>query len=153
MHQARLAVEQQRLDYEAEEKRRAAEEDARELARLKQQALDHVHELEAKYNQGAPAAAGPVVPWWNGPAPSGKVRGLLRQVDCLGKQLRLVVETADHKLVRLLVPDAAQVPVTGGNQTLACGKAAVPRQVSIEYFPKPNPRLTTAGEVATIEFL
>ena len=78
------------------------------------------------------------------------MRGTLRQVDCLGKQLRLIVETADHKLVRLLVPDASQIVITG-QQTLACGKAS-PRQVSIEYFPKTNSRLTTAGEVATIEF-
>jgi tetratricopeptide (TPR) repeat protein len=150
MHQARLDVEQQRIDYEADEKRREAEEDARDLARLKQEAIARVHQSEAKINQGDKPSGTKPIPWWEGPAPSGKVRGTLRQVDCLGKQLRLIVETADHKLVRLLVPDASQIVLTG-QQTLACGKGS-PRQVSIEYFPKTNSRLTTAGEVATIEF-
>jgi hypothetical protein len=27
-----------------------------------------------------------------------------------------------------------------------------PRRVAIEYFPKPNAKLSTAGDVATIEF-
>jgi hypothetical protein len=151
MHQARLAVEQQRIDFEAGQKWREAEEDARDLARLKQEAIAHVHETEAKYNQGSTPSATKPIPWWDGPAPSGKLRGALRQVDCLGKQLRLIVETADHKVVRLLVPDASQIAFIGAQQTLACGKAT-PRQVSIEYFPKTNPHLTTAGEVATIEF-
>jgi hypothetical protein len=151
MHEARLAMEQQRLDYEADEKRREAEEDARDLARLKQEAIAHVHETEARINQGSKPSSEKPVPWWDGAAPSGKVRGTLRQVDCLGKQLRLTVETADHKLVRLLVPDAAQIAFVGGQQTLACGKTN-PQQVSIAYFPKSNPHLTTVGEVATIEF-
>jgi tetratricopeptide (TPR) repeat protein len=151
MHQARLDVDQQRIDFEAAEKRRQAEEDARDLARLKQEAIAHVHETEAKYNQGAKPSTEKPIPWWDGDAPSGKVRGTLRQVDCLGKQLRLIVETADHKLVRLLVPNASQIAFLGGQQTLACGKAG-PRQVSIEYFPKSNSHLTTVGEVATIEF-
>jgi len=38
-----------------------------------------------------------------------------------------------------------------GGQTLGCGRQT-PRPVSIAYFPKPNVRLGTAGEVATIEF-
>jgi hypothetical protein len=151
MHQALLAVEQQRLDYESDEKRRQAEEDAQELARLKREAIARVHEMEAKYNQGDKPSATKPIPWWDGPAPSGKVRGTLRQVDCLGKQLRLIVETADRKLVRLLVPDASQIAIRGTQQTLACGKAN-PRPVYVEYFPKSTPHLTTVGEVATIEF-
>ncbi len=39
MRRARMAIEQQRLDYGAAEKQRQADEDARELAQLKQQAL------------------------------------------------------------------------------------------------------------------
>jgi hypothetical protein len=39
----------------------------------------------------------------------------------------------------------------GGEQTLNCGRQE-PRRVTIEYFPKSNPRLATAGEVATIQF-
>ena len=152
MHEARAAVEQQRLDYEEAERRRQAEEDARETERLKQQALAHVHELEAKANAGETKPAAAPVPWWDGPKPSGKVRGTLRQVDCLGSQARLIVQADDHKTVRLLVADPAKIAISGGGQqTLGCGRQAA-RAVTIEYFPKVNARLATAGEVATIEF-
>ena len=85
----RVAIEQQRLDYEAAEKRRQADEEARELEQLKEQARAHVHELEAKYNGGAKPAARPsAVPWWDGPHPAGKIErhaqagGLPRQAGC-----------------------------------------------------------------------
>jgi len=111
-----------------------------------------VHALEAKYNDGSAQAAAKPVPWWDGPSPSGKTRGLLTQVDCLGARARLVVATDDHKTVKLLVSNSAKVAILGsGGQALGCGRQA-PRSVSIEYFPKPNARLGTAGEVATIEF-
>ena len=54
MRQNRTAIEQQRLDYEAAEKQRQADEDAREVEMLKAQAKAHLHELEAEYNGGTP---------------------------------------------------------------------------------------------------
>jgi hypothetical protein len=92
------------------------------------------------------------VPWWNGPKPGGKAAGTLERVDCLGKRFRLLVRSGEGKTIRLLIPDAGQVAISGGgDQTLACGTQK-PRRVIIEYFPKANARLGTAGEVATIEF-
>jgi len=152
MRQARLAIAKQSLDYDEAERRRRAEEEARETERLKQEALAHVRQLEADYNHGAAKPSDAPVPWWDGPKPSGKVRGTLRAVDCLGSQARLIVERDDHKMVRLLVADPSNVAIAGrGEQTLSCGKQTQ-RAVSIEYFPKVNARLGTAGEVATIEF-
>jgi len=152
MHSARMAIEQQRLDYEAEEKRRHAAEEAADLEKLKTQARAEVHALEAKANAGSKPSDAKVVPWWDGPAPSGKLRGTLKQVDCLGKQARLVVEAEDRKVMKLLVLDASQIAITGGGeQSLGCGVQKA-RHVTIEYFPKANARLATAGEVATIEF-
>jgi hypothetical protein len=153
MHQARMGVESQRLDYEEAEKKRQAEEEARELDRLKKQALAEVHALEQKYGENGSNADpnAKVVPWWDGPNPSGKVTGILKQVDCLGKQARLLVEGDDHKSVRLLVADSRVAIVGGGDHAFGCG-AQKPRRVTIEYFPKANPRTATAGEVATIEF-
>lgn len=155
MLKARLAIEQQRLDYEAAERQRQAEEEAQETEKLKQQALTHVHELEAKYNGGSSAhtaSSTAPVPWWQGPKPSGKIHGVLRQVDCLGKQARLAVEGDDHKTVRLLVTDPSSIAITGGDEhAFTCGKQA-PREVTIEYFPKVNAHTATAGEVATIQF-
>jgi len=153
MHQARLAIEQQRLDYEEAERRRAAEEKARELAKLKAEAQAALHKAEAKMNQGSQAPAEKPVPWWDGPQAGGKVTGTLKQVDCLPKQqARLIVESADHKLVRLLIADPGKVAFSGsGELTLGCGVQKA-RRVTIEYFPKPDSKLATAGEVATIEF-
>ena len=151
MRQARLFVEGQRLDYEAAEKQRQAEEDAREIEQLKAQARAHLHDVEAKYN-GDRKPATDAVPWWDGPHPSGKIVGNLKQVDCLGKQARLVVEGDDHKTVKLLVSDPGKIVIAGTNHAqLGCG-VQKPRRVTIEYFPKADARLATAGEVATIEF-
>jgi len=154
--QARVAIEQQRLDYEAAERRRQEEEKQRELEKLKAEARAQLRAAEAKANRGAaPASASGEKPvaWWEGPKPSGRTRGTLKQVDCLGKQVRLLVETEDAKTVRLLVPDASQVAIIGGGeQTLGCGRQPPRRAVTIEYFPKTNAKLATVGEVATIEF-
>lgn len=152
MRQARLSIEQERLDYEAAEKQRQAEEDARELARLKEEARAEVHALEKKYNDGAPAASEKAVPWWDGPKASGKLTGTLKQVDCLGKQARLVVAAEDGKTLKLLVGDPTQIVIVGkGELALGCG-VQKPRRVTIEYIPKTNVRMATAGDVATIEF-
>jgi tetratricopeptide (TPR) repeat protein len=148
MRQARAAIEQQRLEFADEQRRKEAEE----LEQLKQQARAEVHALEEKYREpGTPSNQKPV-PWWNGPRPSGKVSGLLKQVDCLGARLRLVIDGEDHKAVKLLITDMQKVAIAdGGTLTFGCG-AQKPRRVTIEYFPKVDSRLATAGEVATIEF-
>jgi hypothetical protein len=152
MRQARMAIEQQRLDYEEAERKRRAEEEAREIDKLKTQARAELHAIENKYNDGTPKPSDKAVPWWDGPNPSGKLAGTLKQVDCLGSQARLVVEGPDHKTVKLLVTDPRKVAIMGrGELALGCG-VQKPRRVAIEYFPKPNARLATAGEVATIEF-
>ena len=153
MHQARMIIEQQRLDYEEAEKRRDAEEKAREIERLKTEARADLHKAEAKFSNGTPVGADKPVPWWEGPKPEGKVSGTLKQVDCLPKQqARLSIEDAAHKLVKLLVADPSKVVYSGnGEVSLGCG-AQKPRRITVEYFPKANARLATAGEVATIEF-
>jgi len=155
MQRKRLEVETQRLDWEDAEKKRKADEEARDIERLKQQARADLHALEARANQGqAPASPNEkVVPWWDGPKPSGVARGVLKQVDCLGKRLRLVVQDDDQKTVKLLVADPGQVAILGGQgeMKLSCGAQGM-RRVKVEYFPKANARLATKGEVATIEF-
>jgi len=153
IHQSRMTIETQRLDYEAAEKRRVAEEEARELEKLKEQARAEIRALEAKHNAGAPKPDGTVVPWWDGPKPDGRTAGTLKQVDCLGTRARLTVQRPDGALTKLLVVDPSKIVVSGGgaDQTLGCG-AQKPRRVIVEYFLKPDARLGTVGEVATIEF-
>ncbi len=151
MHQARLDVETQRADYEEAEKKRKAEEEARETERLKGQAMAEIHKLENQYGNATAKAGEKPVPWWNGPNPSGKVTGVLKQVDCLGKRARLLIEGEDRKSVRLLVADPKVAIIGGGEHAFGCG-AQKPRRVVVEYFPKPDPQTATAGVVATIEF-
>ena len=57
----------------------------------------------------------------------------------------------EGKSLKLLIADPSKVFLSGGEQALACG-AQKPRAVSIEYWAKPNARLGTAGDVATIDF-
>jgi hypothetical protein len=148
MRQARASIEQQRLDYEDEQRRK----EAAEVEKLKQQARADVRALEQKYSQPNSDAHDKPVAWWNGPKPSGKVNGSLKQVDCLGSQSRLIVEGDDHKTTKLLLTDPGKIAVIGGGTlTLSCGVQKA-RHVTIEYFPKTNSRLATAGEIATIEF-
>jgi hypothetical protein len=155
MERKRLEIEAQRLDWEDAEKKRKADEEAREIERLKQQARADLHALEARANQGqSPAPPNEkVVPWWDAPKPSGVTTGTLKQVDCLGKRLRLVVQDDDRKTVKLLVADPGQIAIVGGpgELKLSCGAQAA-RRVKVEYFPKANARLATTGEVANIEF-
>jgi len=152
-HTARMLVEQQRLDHIEAEKRQDAEDKARELAKLKAQALADLHKAEAKFSDGTPVGADKPVPWWDGPKPDGKITGALKQVDCLPRQqARLFIEDAAHKLVKLLVADPSKVVYTGnGEVSLGCGVQKA-RKITVEYFTKANARLATAGEVATIEF-
>jgi hypothetical protein len=152
-HRARMLVEQQRLDHEEADKRREAEEKAREIEKLKTAARAELHKAEAKFSDGTPVGGDKPVPWWEAPKPEGKVSGTLKQVDCLPKQqARLTIEDTAHKLVKLLVADPSKVVYTGnGVVSLGCG-VQKPRKITVEYFPKANARLATAGEVATIEF-
>ncbi len=153
MRAARAAIEQQRVEYEQEQRRLKAEQDARELEKLKADARAEVHALETKYNDGAPVATNPkAVPWWDGPRPSGKVSGTLTRVDCVGKQARLIIESEGRKTVRLLVVDPAKVAIDGpGQKNLACG-AQKARRVVVLFVPKTDARLGTSGEVASLEF-
>jgi tetratricopeptide (TPR) repeat protein len=150
----RLDVEGKRLDWEDAEKRRKADEAAREIDRLKQQARADLHALEARANQGqSPASPNEkVVPWWDGPQPTASASGVLKQVDCVGKRLRIVVQSDEGKTIKLLVADPKQVAIIGGGELkLGCGTQQA-RRVKVGYFPKANTKIATTGEVATIEF-
>jgi hypothetical protein len=120
---------------------------------LKDAEIAKLRALEARVNEGSPDFAGAKVePWWNGPSPNGKALGILKQVDCLGKQARLVIQSGDGKIVKLLVRDPTKIAIVGANQqALGCGRQN-PRKISVEYFPKIDAKLSTAGDVATIEF-
>ena len=152
MEAGRRSIEQQRLDWEEAERQRLASEHERDIQKLKQQAIADLRAAEAKANAGKGVAPGKVEAWWEGPKPDGHASGNLKRVDCLGRQLRLVVESDDHKLTNLLVPDTSSIAILGaGDEKLACG-VQKPRRIVVEYIAKRNARTATVGEVATIQF-
>ncbi|MGC8792139.1 MAG: tetratricopeptide repeat protein [Bryobacteraceae bacterium] len=153
IREIRRTLDQRRREAEEAARRREAEEKEREVARVKEETLRRIREAEAKVNRDAGPPPANVVPWFETERPSARVQGRLRQVDCLRGALRLVIESRDGKLVRLLVRDPSRVVVVGGGQLeFACGPQKQPRAVTIEYFPKPDAALGASGEVATIEY-
>lgn len=157
LQEIRAETERKRLEHEAAEKQRLAKEKQRHIQELKKQAMASIEAALEKANRAnAPEEPGEkrkVVEWWEGPKAEGRVRGLLQRVDCLGKQLRLVIEGQDHKLVRLLILDPQKVAVAGGKElTFGCGPQRPPRKIAVDYFPKADPKLNTTGEVAVIDF-
>jgi hypothetical protein len=149
--QARISIEQQRLDADDAEKRREADEEAASVAKLKAEEMAKIHALENKYKTATDPNNKPL-PYHIGPDPPAHVAGALTQVDCLpAGQARLNITTAEKKVVKLLIakPDAVSIEGPSG-VTLACG--AQNRRVSVGYFPKANAKLGTSGEAAIIEF-
>lgn len=152
IHEARLSIEQQRLDFEAAERKRQEAERQRDLQRVKDAAMAEIRAAEARANRGQPPPPPDrkIVNMFDGPAPSGKTRGRLTRIDCIGRLMRLVIEADDGSSTRLLIRDLSKVIVMG-DVALTCGPQKTIRTVTVEYFPKPDPKLTTTGEVATID--
>ncbi|MBV8819086.1 MAG: hypothetical protein JO022_12065, partial [Acidobacteriaceae bacterium] len=156
IRQLRVDLQGQRADYEAAERRKKAEEEARDLERVKNESHAAIHAAEAKANQELNpngASAPKAVEWWSGPEAGAKVEGTVQRFDCVGRQAKLVVLGGDGKSVTLLVRDPSQITLSGGGElTLACGAQKTPRKALVLYNPKPEKRLGTSGEVVSIEF-
>ncbi|MFB3778884.1 MAG: tetratricopeptide repeat protein [Bryobacteraceae bacterium] len=155
LRETRQQAEVRRREQEQEQRERKAEDERRALEALKQKSFASIQAALDKANRENPAippASGKVEPWWDGPRPDAKVQGVLRQVDCLGKQARLVIEAPDRRVTRLIVRDPGQIFIAGGEQSLTCGPQKPARRVVVEYFAKPDAKLGTVGEVAVLEF-
>jgi tetratricopeptide (TPR) repeat protein len=154
IRQMRAQDEIRRKQEEEAERLRAAEEKRRELERLKEQAMASIQAALEKANQANPPspAGGKVEPWWDDPRPRQKVEGILERVDCLGKQARLVIQSATGKPLRLLIREPSGVVVLGGgDRTLSCGPQRSSRKIRVEYVVQADSRLGTAGEALLIE--
>ncbi len=82
------------------------------------------------------------------------VVGTLRQVDCLGKMLRLHITAAGQKKVALAITDPGSVTikgVEGGTVDLACGPQKG-KLVIVDYENRQDAKLGTIGDVRMIEF-
>ncbi|MFN0104279.1 MAG: hypothetical protein ACKV2U_19610 [Bryobacteraceae bacterium] len=147
LKEIRLAMDRKRVEAEEDERRKVQEAEARELQRLKDEAVTRIREAEAKANAGGSKSSGKVVDWWDGPKPDASLRGKLLRVDCLkGNVLRLAIG-ADLKTATLLtVKEAGKIVITGnGTVDLGCGAQKAPRAVTVEY-------LKATGEISTVTF-
>lgn len=158
LRQVRRENESARADFEASERKRIADEETRELERLRNAGLTEVREAEAKAR--AAMAKGGAVPekpvqWWDGPAgPVEKASGTLTRVECLaGGRAKVTVQTGPKASVVLAVRDPGKVVLSGGGElSLGCGPQNPPRPVAVEYKPEKDAKLGTAGDVRVIEF-
>ncbi|MCS7024835.1 MAG: hypothetical protein NZV14_08535 [Bryobacteraceae bacterium] len=156
VRQARLRFIEQRAAREEELKRLQAEERQRELDRLRTEAMNRIREAEAKANRSAPPRDPnqKIEPWWEDKQPAVKLRGRLEKVDCLPRgQARLSLRSQEGKWIPLLIADPSQVVILGGGEaSLRCGVQKPAPVVHVEYRLRADPKLATAGDVASLEF-
>jgi hypothetical protein len=151
--------EQAKADAEAAIRKKERNEEAADLERVRSEALARVHKAEQAANEKAGVVKGQkVVEWWDGP-PTKTLSVTLKQVDCLGKRARLILDNGGQPL-RLLIPDSGQILVLGadGNPVadkarLGCGPQRPPRRVKIEYTPRADAAAGTAGDAVSLQFL
>jgi hypothetical protein len=150
----RLKIEGERADFEAAGRKRLAEEQAREIERVKQQNLSEIHAAEdaARKKMNADGKPVPTATIWmdemNG---TGKVDGVLQRFDCVGRLARLVIQTDDGKTTQLAVRDPAKVAISGGEKMMSCGVQKPARRVSVQFVVQPDKKLGTAGDATVIE--
>ena len=147
---ARAAIEQQRMDDDAAEKKRDADAKAAELDRLKTAARKEIADAELRANSQNTKKGdnAPVVDWWDD-ANSSSLNGMLTRVDCVGKQLKLQVKDDGGAARVLLVTDPNGIDVRGGEMKFSCGVQKA-RPVVIRY--KPSKASGVFGEVTGIEY-
>jgi hypothetical protein len=157
VREERLRAEQERLDAEDAARKKEEDERQRDLDRVRDASLAEIHAAEAKANaklnpDGQFSKEG-AVDYGELEKSGPSVDGVFERFDCLGQQGRLVIHTAQGRLVRLLVTDPSQVSIEGSDGALACGVQQPARKVHVSYDQKPNQKTGTSGEVRTIQFV
>jgi len=66
--------------------------------------------------------------------------------------VRVVIRTAEGNQTRLAVRDPHSVLVFGRGFSFPCGPQAPAPTVTAEYYAKPDAKLGTTGDLATLEF-
>jgi hypothetical protein len=156
IHRAKLALEENRAEFEAAEKRRQQEEEARDLQRVKDNAAAEIRAVEQAANQRMAANNGNVkgaVPWYGDPT-GQKVSGTLTRVECLNSgQMRLTIQQAGFP-IRLLIRNPKQLTVTAdsGEAEFACGAQKPARKIEVQHDGKADAKLSTMGDIVTVKF-
>ena len=80
------------------------------------------------------------------------VRGVLQEIECIGKQARLTILTGSSRM-SLLIRDPASVQLKSSDSAgvnFTCGPQKNTR-VIVEYNPKADDEFKTTGDIATLE--
>ena len=155
IHLAKMALDAARADYTEAEKKRRAEEAARDLERVKAAAAAEVHAAEsaanARLNAGKGAYKTPTA-WWDEPT-GQKVEGKLTRIECLNGPLRLTILKDGGAAVKVAVRDLKKLTVNGANEAkFGCGVTRPARKIRLTYEAKPDAKLGTLGDVLVVEF-
>ena len=160
IHIAKMALDAARADFTEAEKKRRAEEAARDLERVKAAAAAEVHAAEAaanaRLNAGRGAYQAPQA-WWDEPT-GQRVEGKLTRVDCLNGPLRLTILIGNSQkdggaVAKVAIRDLKKLTVNGANEAkFGCGVAKPARKIRLTYEAKPDAKLGTLGDVLVVEF-
>jgi hypothetical protein len=158
IHQAKLALEDARAAFEVAEKRRAREEEARDLQRTKDAAAAEVLSAQRAANERLGAQAGSVanaVPWYGDPNGTD-ASGTLTRVDCLaGGAMRLTIQTSTGVPIRLLIRDPRQITVNSALSAQAefvCGVQKPARRIEVRHNSKADAKMGTVGDIVLVKF-
>jgi hypothetical protein len=158
IHQAKLDLQENRAAFEAAEKRRAQEEEARDLQRVKDTAAAEVRQFEQDANKRMAAGGGNiknVFPWYGDPT-GEKATGTLTRVECLkGGPLRLTIQTSTGVPVRLLIrdPNHLTVHAVGSPEAqFVCGAQKPARKIEAVHDAKTDAKLGTMGDILVVTF-
>lgn len=152
---ARQSIEDQRIEWQAAERRKREEERERAMRELRQKAMADVRAAEARANAAAPPPPPDriVVPMFEGPAPQGRVRGRIIRVECIPPVARLTVQ-AESGTVRLLAREPAKILVSGDpDPKFECKEQEEPRLAILEFYPNVDDRTGTTGDIASIDYI
>jgi hypothetical protein len=153
---ARADMEHQRSDALDAERKRQAEEEARELERVKQQTLSEIRAAENKANDALnrddSAPLSNPVPYSELDRQGSKFEGVAIHLDCRTKFSILSVRGEDGRVSKFVVGDLSSLSTGHGGSVLSCGPQKSPRRIVLEYQPRNDRRLGIIGEVRTIQF-
>jgi hypothetical protein len=146
IHELRTNSEQARLDALEVERRRDREEAHEADRRAQRVEEDAIHRAEERANRTLDAAAGgekvgDAVPY-SSLLPKKKISGVLTQVDCLNRGVRLLVKAKTGETSALYLPETASLPLQ-----LTCGAQHAPRHVTITYTMSADEIRHTIGDV------
>lgn len=153
IHKERMALEDRRVQAEAEEKKHKATNVADDLERVKKEAEARIHAAEDAANKrnGSTPSGAKVVPWWND-EDGQKLGGSLTNVDCLkGDAVRLTFKPATGAAVKLLIPDTHNLAVKGADEIrFACGVQRPAKSMTLIHDGMPDAQQGTVGNVHTV---